>query len=531
TDIFRQYFPATFDGLISGANVQLRRDTYTGDIWAATFRGVSRYKATGDTWESYGSGAGIDFAGVRDIAFTPTAAWIFVTPNAYTKGGMLSFDKASKQWAAHNETNNLKLDRDDIKFTTLDADVWAVGRPNDWVSAAKSRDADVYRYRGTTGTWQKITEVNKTLLATDHVSAVTTVDGQIVLTVERKDRSLVDMVVNPSTQAVTTRAVPPTFIEQYGAAMGYPSLMDITYATLAGELMTSSGTSFNTANGQQDTSLTLAIKEFVAQNPNAGNLQPVACNQWNDATQDVWLENSNEMGGGTYGLYLYRRATKTVEQALSAEDWDRAVAGSSRLTCIGKIVTVLDKTGAAEYDISTKVMKTVGTGFVDLQAFLGSDNHRAYFTAANNRVGMYDLTTKTFTYVAFPLPTGLSTDALRYHTVTDRGVWFTSMPSGDTTKPVNTAYVFNPTNGSWTTYSLQAKLKAGEQITAIQGVGDEVWLTTSLNPYSLRPGGSEFILVDKAFRAGMMSDDVQKIFATPNGVWFTNSFGLWGNVD
>jgi hypothetical protein len=531
TDIFRQYFPATYDGLISGSNVQLKRDPYSGDIWAATFRGISRYVADGNTWESYGTGATIDFAGVRDIGFTPTSIWIYVTPNAYTKGGMLRLTRATKQWAAQNETSKLKLDRDDINFTTRNGDVWAAGRPNDWVSVEKSRDTDVYRYLATTDSWQKITEVNATLLATDHVTAMKTINDQIVLSVLRKNGSSVEMIINPTTLAVTTQTVAPTFVEQYGSDMGYPSVSNVVYTNSSGGLMTSSGTLFNTSTGQQDTDVMQAIQAYVQKEPSTSGIQPIPCNQWNDSAQDILLEKNNEMMGGSYGLYMYRRSTKTIDLAVSADVWNKAVLGSNILSCNDNTVVMIDKTGASEFDIKTKTTKAMGSGFVDLQNFLGSNNQQAYFTATNNRLGIYDIPSEKFTYVDFQLPKGLSANALQYYTVTDRGIWFTSALSGDSSAQVNTAYVFNPKAGTWTTYSLSQQFVTGEQVNTIRAVQDEVWLISNLNIYILRPNGNEFTLADKSLRTGMMDVNVGMTYSTPNGVWFTNSFGLWGKVN
>lgn len=530
TDVFRNEFPATYDGLISGSNVLLRQDPFTGDIWAATFKGISKYVATKDTWDSYGSGGDINFAGVRDIGFTKESIWIFVTPNAYSNGGMLSLDRSTKQWVAHNETNGLLLDRDNILFTTIDNDVWAVGRPNDWVSIEKSRFDDVYRLPATTDKWEKITQVNVTLLASDAVRTVTTVDGKLVLGVTRKDTSTVEMAIEPSTLNVTIQAVTPTFLDQYGDDIGYPSEMNILYTDHQDGLMTSSGMLFDTKTGRLDTTIHQAIKTLKIQQKNIGDLRPMSCNQWNSSTQDVLMEIQNEMGGGTFGIFSFHRSSQLIDTVVSAELWNDAVGSGTVLTCSTDAVIILDTSGTWEYNLSSKLKNHIDNGFISFKKFLGFDGTTAYYTATNGQLGLYNTKTQTHSYVTFQLPSGLTIDNLRYHTTNAQSVWFTAMPSGDTNKPVTSAYKFNTTTGTWTTFSLAKKLISEEQITTIQGAGNDVWLMTNLSPYILRASESQFIPAEKDFQTAMMGVNVQSVYPTSTGIWFTHGVGLWGYV-
>jgi hypothetical protein len=312
--------------------------------------------------------------------------------------------------------------------------------------------------------------------------------------------------------------------------MGYPARMDVLYAHTTGGLMTSSAVEFNTGTGQQDDTIHQAIIDFSVQEKNAGSLQPMTCNQWNDKTEDVLLEANNELMGGSFGLYAFRRSTQTIVNLLAADSWNSTVGNANIVTCTAGKVLMLDTTGAWEYNTLTKTKTKVGTGFVDFQHFFGSDRAQAYYAASNNRLGMYDTTTKVHTYVTFRVPTGTTVDTLRFYNENSQGIWFTSMPNGNPSTPVNKVYMFNPQTGSWTTYDLKKKLVADEQIITVQKIGDEIWAMTNINPYILRPNETEFVLADKDFLTQMMGNDVRSLYPTPNGIWFANGFGVWGQI-
>jgi len=103
-----RYF-TTANGLVNDGNLIMKLD---GDIlWLATFDGFGRYDFKTGKWTNWKEGDGVRFAGVEDFVFNDDFVWIYVTPNAYTKGGVLRLDKRSLTWQDLQFNNQIFSER------------------------------------------------------------------------------------------------------------------------------------------------------------------------------------------------------------------------------------------------------------------------------------------------------------------------------------------------------------------------------------------------------------------------------------
>ena len=138
------YF-TTANGLVSDGNPLMKLD---GDLlWLATIQGFAQYDFKTAKWTNWTQGGGLDFAGVEDFVFNANYVWIYVTPNAYTNGGVLRLDKQTLAWTDLQSGNAVFADRQLWNRPALYLDgeaLYAVA------------DKFIYHQDLVTGTWEKL---------------------------------------------------------------------------------------------------------------------------------------------------------------------------------------------------------------------------------------------------------------------------------------------------------------------------------------------------------------------------------------
>ena len=143
-----RYF-TTANGLVNDGNLIIKLD---GDvIWLATFDGFAKYDFKTSEWTNWKEGAGIKFSGVDDFVFSNNFVWIYVSPDAYTPGGVLKLDKKMLTWTDLQNNNQVFSDRQ-LSYLYLDGDSF-------YAMAGKK----IYRQNIISGQWDSF-ESNETNL-------------------------------------------------------------------------------------------------------------------------------------------------------------------------------------------------------------------------------------------------------------------------------------------------------------------------------------------------------------------------------
>jgi frataxin-like iron-binding protein CyaY len=153
-----RYF-TTANGLVNGGNLIMKLDDNI--LWLATFDGFGRYDFKTGTWTNWREGAGVRFAGVEDFVFNDDFVWIYVTPNAYTRGGVLRLDKRSLTWQDLQFNNQIFSERQLWHSPALYLD-------NNYLYALA--DKKIYRQNIISGQWE-VFDKNEENLIKFHIGA------------------------------------------------------------------------------------------------------------------------------------------------------------------------------------------------------------------------------------------------------------------------------------------------------------------------------------------------------------------------
>jgi hypothetical protein len=153
-----RYF-TTANGLVNDGNLIMKLD---GDIlWLATFDGFGRYDFKTGRWTNWREGAGVRFSGVHDFVFNDDFVWIYISPDAYTKGGVLRLDKKSLTWQDLQFNNQIFSERQLSHWPYLYLD-------NNYLYALA--DKKIYRQNIVSGQWE-VFDKNEKNLTKFHIGA------------------------------------------------------------------------------------------------------------------------------------------------------------------------------------------------------------------------------------------------------------------------------------------------------------------------------------------------------------------------
>jgi len=153
-----KYF-TTANGLVNDGNLIMKLD---GNIlWLATFDGFAKYDFATGKWTNWKEGAGTKFAGVNDFVFNDNFVWIYVSPNAYTSGGVLRLDKKMLTWTDLQINNSIFSERQLWHRPHLYLD-------GDFLYAMA--DKKIYRQNIISGQWDSFKK-NDSNLAKFHIGA------------------------------------------------------------------------------------------------------------------------------------------------------------------------------------------------------------------------------------------------------------------------------------------------------------------------------------------------------------------------
>ncbi len=152
-----RYF-STANGLISDANLMMKLDSDT--LWLATFDGFAKYDFTTQKWTSWKEGAGLRFASVQNFVFNDDYVWIYVSPNAYTRGGVVRLDKKMLTWTDVHANNQIFTERQ-LGWESLSLD-------GEYLHAIAGKK--IYRQHIPSGIWDSL-ETNTANLNQSHIGA------------------------------------------------------------------------------------------------------------------------------------------------------------------------------------------------------------------------------------------------------------------------------------------------------------------------------------------------------------------------
>lgn len=528
SNTFRIDLQDKFAGLASNSNIQLRRDSYTNTLWAATFRGLSWYDEKADSWSSYGMGDGVVFAGVRDVVFDQKNIWIYVTRNAYTSGGVLKMDKSTQQWKAYNENNGLPLNRYDILITAGDDYVWATGRPADW-SSMKDRENIIYQYQPLDDSWTRITKLEQYIKLNDKITSFTYKNGNLeikYLTYTNGDSTMA--YYNPKTEEVTTKKPETSFTETYSNIVGPTSSRNILLTTLDDYLVLGSLYYFNTQKLEFVNSPWDTIRSYQNGDIRGVNFKPLACNQWNTHDADIYL--LNESMGMDYlflGFFVYRSATKKIEMLMNQNEWESTIP-SDPFRCSGDTLWYFTDKGVVMYNLKDNKSTIYDNNYKSDFTVLMSDATRVYFWTNNGELGIFSLIDKDFEYLQLPnitiadkTYTQEDLKGLLLETADNQVLWFIANRPDSQLK--NYIFKFDRTNNIWKIFDMSKIFSDSEFPTQLKIFKNNVWLTTQQNVFKLKGD----IFQAQGPTDGMMSQENVKIFSVTNGIWFSDS-GMWG---
>lgn len=528
-NVFSKSYPATYDGLISGANAKLHRDPYTGKLWVATFRGVAEYNPENDRWTSYASGAGRNFAGVSKVDFTPYNVWIRVTPNANTQGGVMSRARGESRWVLHSPLNGLDLDFNDVMIAAVGEEVWAAGRPYDWQSYDASRSYDVYRFRPSTNRWERQGFLDSSILQHDAIRSMDSSNAKLVLQVQREGEPTYALHIDPTSNTVEKGSF-VDIAEPLKSFLPYPSSAQIQFAMADGTFLLEGNTLFDPVQGGFDSRIATAITDAAK----SRSYRAMDCNRWNPSNGDVFLEPWNEYGGGDTDIRVYRSSTGTVEVVGTAAEWARATKDHTIVGCSGGAFQLLGETGMEEYVPGSDGSSRVGTGFTSFEGYLGRIGTSAYFISKEGKLGVLDLAARAFSYENFPEPTVLDTsgnkttfDRLAFQTSIGNMLWFAPGDQRSYAENIPRAFAFDRSDGSWTTFNVP-NFVPGERFTSIKSIGADTWLFSSRTTYVLR-GGTNFGAPPESFTKAMFGLP-KTAYDLGSSVWYQGYSGFWGEV-
>lgn len=525
---FRIDLQDQFTGLASNSNIQLRRDSYTNTLWAATFRGLSWYDEKADSWSSYGVGDSVLFAGVGDVAFDQKYIWIYITKNAYTPGGVLRMDKSTQQWKAYNENNGLPLNRDEIFITAGDDYVWATGRPADW-SSAKDRENIIYQYKSLDDSWIRITKLEQYIKLNDKITSFTYKNGKLAIkyhTYTSGDSTMA--YYDPKTEEVTTKKPEASFTETYFDKVGPASSRNIVLTTLDDYLVLNSLYYFNTQKQEFVNSPWDTIRNYKNGEITGTNFKPLACNHWNNHDGDIYLLNeSSGMDYSFLGFFVYRSATKKIEILMNQNDWESKVA-SDPFRCSGDTLWFFTDNGVEAYSLKDNKSTIYDNNYKSDYTILMSDVTRVYFWTNDGELGIFSLIDKDFEYLQLPSIT--ITDktytqedlkGLLLETTDNKVLWFIANRPDSPLK--NYIFKFDRTKNAWDIFDMSKIFIQDELPMQLKVFKNDVWLATEKNVYKLKDGKFQAL----SSSDGMMNYEYVSMFTVTNGIWFS-SVGMWG---
>lgn len=137
-----RYF-TTANDLVNDGNLIMKLDDNI--LWLATFDGFGRYDFKTGKWINWRDGAGVQFAGVQDFVFNDNFVWVYVTPSAYAKGGVLQLDKKSLIWQDLQFNNQIFSERQLWHWPYLYID-------NNYLYALTNKE--IYRQDIISGQWE-----------------------------------------------------------------------------------------------------------------------------------------------------------------------------------------------------------------------------------------------------------------------------------------------------------------------------------------------------------------------------------------
>jgi len=152
-----RYF-TTANGLVNDGNLIMKLDGNV--LWLATFDGFAKYDFATQKWTSWKEGAGIKFSGVDDFVFNNNFVWIYISPDAYTSGGVLRLDKNALTWTDLQANNQVFSERQ-LHWPYLNFD-------GNFLYAMA--DKKIYRQNIVSGQWDSF-EKNDGNLAKFHIGA------------------------------------------------------------------------------------------------------------------------------------------------------------------------------------------------------------------------------------------------------------------------------------------------------------------------------------------------------------------------
>lgn len=542
-DTFANENRESFEGLSSNSNIELRRDTHTGILWAGTFRGLSRYDVETDTWKSYGKAQNILFSGVREVQFDKQNVWIFVTPDATTIGGIFKMSKEDGLWTHYPENEKFPAEANGIKLASNGSTVIVGSRPYDWISTNESREANVYRFYYDSDSWIKLDAFDDFIGSDDYIKKIeTTKDGIFNLTViqtDKENRKTVTISYDPSSEKISTQLPEPTFLELHEDNINIPSKKSIQYI-INDTIFLETLYTVNSKTHEFNSKMRDIVYSYEENSISSSDFHLMACNKHSISIGDQYIINTNVneyAGGGVFGLYVYRNSSNKIVKLLDNEQIVELFNGSiwtdTSLWCENDILYVLSEDGIKKLDISLGQETIISKNYHKVQTKYFTTGTKTYFKTENNEIGIFNKLTEQFSYITIPDVDVIDVSGK----VVDKGslilkevigdeYWFLP-PATAGPKAVHSVFILHSDTDSWEIIDVSHLLSSrSETLRTVMHDNDTILLASNDSLY-IKKGDTNYFTTLSDTVKDLMMKSTGSAFPIAGEIWFSSGTGIW----
>jgi hypothetical protein len=188
-DMFHRDEFTVKEGLSSNGNLKVLIDPYTKDIWTESFVGISKFEDDKNEWISYGmTDDKHEIGGSQTIVFSKDYVITFDGSNAYTSGGVYTYDRDNKKWLWLSNDEKYDIQNGSANLISSPDKFWVYARPLNYASCGDGKKEKASRILG----YSKKMGWDGEEILNNEIKL-----GEEIIKAEFKDKSLSIFLLNP----------------------------------------------------------------------------------------------------------------------------------------------------------------------------------------------------------------------------------------------------------------------------------------------------------------------------------------------
>jgi len=577
-DTFYKFDYEVIDGLSSNANLKLFLDSYTNDLWVASFNGVSKYQDIKDDWISFGKAENVNLnKGITNIVFNKDFVIADISPGI-DFGGIVAFDRKENKWVALSEREGFNLQKNvRHKLVTNDDKFWVESRPIGYTSCGekdKIKASAILSYSKMDG-WDSEKELNKQISLNEEVAEMEYTQPFLIIylkevcngnTIEEKAKLIKFNTVKNEVEEVRIvdnydqmkeekerrhEAEMTEIIEKIEKIKGEPARKEILF-TIDGELLfnilptfkreelfdsENKPRQFNVKNGKLIENKDANIfwedlknkeKEFL-ENYNLSDryFVPMECNRFNSKGNYIYLRTNEEIdmsGGSTRHLIVrYNKSKKELTLLQDIDYIGENVSDNSiplyPFMCNDSYYLDFGEKGVCNYDFEhQKTTCFDEDNFKDATKVYILDDTKKYFLTGDYQLGIFDIDNLHYQYLILEnekeVGIDFKTADLELKDIEGNTLYFTGKEEGY-------LFVYDKELKKWNKFWIPEEDKG--RIEEVKAFKDTVWIITGEGIFD------NIVYIIEKKDANPRRVNINNGIITTSGRVIRNGSAMWGS--